>query len=613
MVLTDCEEIARNLACPTLVLAGPGAGKTYLLADRIKYLLDTGAEKGTITALAFGKDASQHMRDKLLDPKEKFRIQFEELPYISTMHSLGFQIVRERPHDVNLRKAHLQVQDEESVKQLMYRDAALLVGLSEKDGACARACKQRGDCKKSSSDTKCEICTRYWEIMSKCNHIDFDDQILFACQVLEKNPDILEKYQSRAKHLLVDEYQDINAAQFHLIQLLSQESRDGLFVVGDDAQSIYGFRGCDPEFILRFKEDFPGAETPPLAHSRRCHQGIMDDATKVLEKFYRRWSGKQKLVFHVPIGEAPQIWRLPSEVAEAEMVAKMARYFRNEKKTVLILAPKKEFFPLMIEKLCEHDVPHECPVSFLPERLRIANLFINWVRNPNNSFITRLAVEHLMNKGIARVPGAAKDRRSSVETIQERIKQETIIAELWSSVDRQNDLFSVIVNVAAPNSILLKIRCGLEKLLSSFREFKGDNRGEFAKQLAVVTGIWCDPSQLAEDVCSVVKLVDTQRPVGAGSVLLKTMRKAKGLEADIVLMIGLEDDIVPNPLNDIVEEARLFYVSMTRAREKLFLFHSYKRPRNISYGVDLTDKPRSKFLDAIGRISDWKAPKKKKR
>lgn len=192
--------------------------------------------------------------------------------------------------------------------------------------------------------------------MSKCNYVDFDDQILFACRILEKNPTILKKYNCRATHLLVDEYQDINAAQFRLIELLSRESRNWLFVVGDDAQSIYGFRGSDPKFILRFVKDFPGSEIPPLAYSRRCHDKIMQDAIKVLKKYYTEWTGEQELKYEVPSGEEPQILRLPSDKAEAKRVAVIARQFIQEKKSILILVPKKEFFPLITQELSKRGI-----------------------------------------------------------------------------------------------------------------------------------------------------------------------------------------------------------------------------------------------------------------
>lgn len=605
MALNDYETIVSNLKSSTLVLAGPGAGKTHLLADRIKRLLDNGTDKGVITVLTFGKDANQHMRNELTKPSG-FNIPFKELPHISTMHSLGFEIVCEKPHDINLLKTDLRVQEDENVKRLMYRDAALMLGYTEDDSKKALKCKQYGDCKENSEEKKCQICEQYWKIMSKCNYIDFDDQILFACHILEKNPTILKKYQSRAKHLLVDEYQDINTAQFRLIELLSRESRNGLFVVGDDAQSIYGFRGGDPKFILRFGEDFPGSEIPPLAYSRRCHEKIMCDAIKALKKYYTEWTGEQKLKYEVPSGEEPCIWQLPSELSEAEMVAKIARSSIQEKKSILILVPKKEFFPLITQELSHRGIVYSCPISFLPERIEIAKLFIDWAKIPSDSFKTRLVVEKLINKGIAHVPGVKKDRKSTQETIKKRIIEETEIAKLWEHVDKKNDLFSVIKNLKDPNKTLIKIRDGLLNLSDLFINFKKEKCGEFIKQLAVVSGIWCNPLELMEDITKITELLNPQSTIGLGWVQLNTMKKAKGLEADVVIIVGLEDDIVPNPIGDPVEESRLFYVSMTRAKEKLFILHAFKRPRNISYGDVLMDKPRSRFLDIIGRKSEWK-------
>jgi len=588
MALNNYEEIVTNFSSPTIVLAGPGAGKTYLLADRIKRLLDKAVDKNTITVLTFGKDARDNMYKKLTDPNGDFRIKPNKLPHISTMHSLGLKIVKEKPHNVNLIKKELETQDDDKIKQLMYRDAALILNLTESDSKEAIECKQYGDCEEKPREKKCNICRKYREIMSKCNYIDFDDQILFACKILENNSDILKKYQSQAEHLLIDEYQDINTAQFRLIELLSRKSRNGLFAVGDDAQNIYAFRGCDPKFILHFDENFPGAETPPLANSRRCHEKIMEDAFKVIEKYYADWSGIPELTYYVESGDKPYIWQFPSELAEAKMVARIARYF-IPKKTVLILAPKKEFFPLISNALNSYNVPHECPVDLLPKQIGIIKHFINWIINPYSNFKTRLVIEDLINsKGIAKVPGAKKDSRSSPETIQKRIIAETKIAKLWELIGKENSLFSAIKNLVKSNQNLLHIKNSLLGLLNSYNNFKRRNKGEFLKQLSIITGIWCNPSKFAEDINNIFELIQSRRPIGPGYAELKTMRKAKGLEADIVMIVGLENDIVPNPKSDnIAEEARLFYVSMTRAKEKLYLFHSYKRPRDISYGQEL--------------------------
>lgn len=454
MPLVDYEEIVTHFEAPTLVLAGPGAGKTYLLADRITRLLNRGIDKDKITVLTFGRDASRHMKEELLKPDGDFKILRDNLPLVSTMHSLGLRIVKEKPHAVKLKKTGLEVQNLEEVKRLLFRDAALILGNTEIDSLVASKWKSCEDYSESPGEEYCQICDKYREIMSKCNYIDFDDQIHFACQILEKYPDILEKYQSQAEHLLVDEYQDINAAQFKMIELLSKGNREGLFAVGDDAQSIYAFRGGDPKFILRFKDDFSDAEVTTLAHSRRCHKNIMEESFKVLEKHYPDWTGKPDLKYHKEIGDQPYIWQMPSEITEAKFVAGIAQEAVQQKKTVLILVPKKDFFPFLINALTTRQVPHSCSIDLLPDRVGIAKRFIDWVQKTDDSFKTRLVIEDLINKGVAHVAGADKDGRSSEKTIEKRIEEEIAIAKLWNAVDKNHELYSVIKNLENPNKTL---------------------------------------------------------------------------------------------------------------------------------------------------------------
>lgn len=613
MPLVNYEDIVTHVESPTLVLAGPGAGKTYLLADRIKRLLDSGVNRDKITVLTFGKEASRHMKEELIKPDGDFKIAWDNLPFVSTMHSLGLSTVQEKPRSVKLKKTGLGVQNNEDVKRLLFRDAALILGKTEYKSFEASKCKSMEDCNESLHGDNCQICEKYREIMSKCNYIDFDDQIHFACRILEENPDILDKYQMQSEHLLVDEYQDINAAQFKMIELLSRKNRPGLFAVGDDAQSIYAFRGGDPKFILRFKEDFPDAEVTTLAHSRRCHKNIMEPSFQMLEKYYPDWSGKPELEYHRDVDDLPYIWHMSSEKTEAKIVAGIARDAVQQKKSVLILVPKKEFFPLIMKSLTKGQVPYSCNMDQLPERVGIVNRYIDWVQDREDNFKTRLIIEDLINKGFAKVAGADKDGRSSEETIEKRVEEETEIAKLWDSVDKNDNLYSVVKNHENKNETLEKIMNALSALENSYKDFSRDKRGEFAKQLAFMSGIWINPSNLANDITNVVKLIQAEQPFGSTSAQLLTMRKAKGLEADVVIIVGLENDIMPNPMSkNIEEEARLLFVSMTRAKEKLYLFHSYTRPRNISYGEELTKKPRSKFLDPLGKKSEWKQLKKNK-
>lgn len=480
------EEIVNHFNSPTLVLAGPGAGKTYLLADRVKRLLEMGIDKRTITILAFGKDAEQHMYNELTDRKGHFRLDPKSLPHISTMHSLGFEIVNEKLGQFGLCKTTVTVQESEDLKRLMFRDAALVVGLSEKDATEACHCKELGECKENEPKPKCTVCQKYWEIMSKCNRIDFDDQILFACLVLETNHDILVKYQTQCLHLLVDEYQDINAAQFRLIELLSRQYRNGLFVVGDDAQSIYGFRGASPNFILNFKEYFPNATTPPLAHSRRCPSNIMETASQVLVKYYPNWTGPFELKYHTPEGDKPVVWQLPSDLAEAEMVARASNFFINDKKSVLVLAPKKDLFRMISKELRKRRIAHACPISLIPDniqsRLKTVSIFLNWIQSPKDNFLTRLVIEELINQGSAKIPGSKKDKRCKPETLKLRIQEETKIANLWESVNRRNTLLDIIEHYQNQDN-LKRIKDTLTELLYAYNNSDSGKKGDFAKKL----------------------------------------------------------------------------------------------------------------------------------
>ena len=605
------EEIVTNTKTPTLVLAGPGAGKTYLLADRVKRLLETGTDKDTLRVLAFGKDAAQEMYSRLVDSKG-FGLPADALPPITTIHSLGFEIVAKHPRRFGLRKTDLKVQEDDDVKRLLFRDAALSIGLPTATASEARNCKEVGDCTEDTTRPQCMVCRKYWEIMAKCNRVDFDDQVLFACRALEGDPSLLAEYRSQCRHLLVDEYQDINAAQFRLLKLLAEESVNGLFVVGDDAQSIYGFRGASPKYILEFGQNYPSAQSPPLAHSRRCHECTMSDAVRVLSTYYKEWTGPFSLNYHAESGEAPSLWQLPSGIAEAKMVARIARRFLSEKKTVLILAPKKDFFPGLSRRLREAHVPHDCPVNLLSSssnnRLAAAEAFLRWVKNPVDNFLARVAIEECINRGIAKVPGAAKGGRCKPETIVFREKVEAEIGRLWDAVDRGTDLLTALRAVAGKSLAMSKVLSVLDALLDAFKADAQDS-GTSARVLAQEAGIWPSPDSIADDLIGVMSVLNSTQPTGPRHAQLMTMRKAKGLEADVVIMVGLEDDIMPGGnCSDIAEAARLFYVSMTRAKHKLFLFHSFSRPRNISYGDDLTHKKRSRFLDAIGRKSEYIDP-----
>jgi len=618
VVKINYEDIVKNMDCPILVLAGPGAGKTYLLSDRVLRLLFRKIEKDKITVATFGKDASLNMKKELLDPFGQWKLSSKDLPKITTLHSLGLEIIKNSPKTVGLRKTGLIVQHNNSIRDLIYRDAAYILGYSKDDANKATMCKMKGNCEPNTATIECNICDKYWDIMAKCDRIDFDDLILFACRILESEPDILQEYQGKAQHLLVDEYQDINSAQHKLIELLSRSSRNGLFAVGDDAQSIYRFRGASPRFILDFQKYYQDAITPPLLHSRRCHKNILRNAEKVLLSYYNNWTGPFDLEFHQEIDDKPYVWQMPSEIAEANMVAKLVKEYSSMGMSVLLLAPKKELFTEITKVLKEKDVPHVCPINLLPihteRRLTSLSSITKWVQMPQNNFVTRLTIEAILNGGESKVPGAQSARNLRPDTIERRDKVEMEVAMFWEAVNRNKDMYKVMSETVGLCEELKKVRVVMSGLLEKYelgilekKEKKTRTEpAEFLRLSSLATGSWMKPEHFVNDLDAIVNLLREKDITTDATVKLMTMRKAKGLQADVVIMIGLEDDIIPNPKSDIEEEARIFYVSMTRAKKKLYMLHAYKRPRNISYGPDLVKKKRSRFLDAVDIDSEYK-------
>ncbi len=606
MLITDYDEIVKHRNAPMLVLAGPGLGKTHLLGDRIKYLLDSGVKKDSITVLTYTTDANKEMISRLISSSEPWQIDFVDLPQISTMHSLGLKIIQEKPRQLKLRKTDLKVQDNETIKRLIFRDAGFILGHDDNEAKNAYQCKQYGDCQVDIQKNTCQICIKYWEIMSKCNRVDFDDQILLACQILENNPDVLKEYQTRAQHLLVDEYQDINAAQFRLITLLSKQSRNGLFVVGDDAQSIYAFRGANPHFILNFSDHFPNAKRASLCASWRCPRNIMEHAFTVLDKHYTRPSERPELEYKRGEGEIPLVYKVGNEAAEAKSVTKIVTSAVDQKKDVLILAPKNSIFPPIIKKLTERGIHCDCGINFVPDRFTKVDNYLKWAINPNNNFLTRLVVEELINTGAAKVPGGNKRRLSNPESIRKRVNVEKEIAKLWEHVDKHHSLFSQIQAYEEKHGTVAQVGEILEHLHHAYDNF-AECPGKFARELAVASNIWCNPTKLSNDITEVIRLLTPPSTPTVGTIRLRTMRKAKGLQAQVVIIIGLENDMIPGTAsgNDLSEQARLFYVSMTRTKQTLYLFHSIRRKRDISYGQECEDKPRSRFLDCLGHDSQW--------
>jgi DNA helicase-2/ATP-dependent DNA helicase PcrA len=322
---------------PIALVAGPGSGKTSRLASRIKHLVENhSADPATIMVITFTREAARNMKERLTLPSKAgmpdVTLPLENHPStICTMHSLGWRIVGENVdrlgmlHGFGLLPTHM--------RQLLFEDAARLCGANRASGNTAPTANQKRErllmieSKKFSTHTE--------EYSTRAN----DDQIILACQLLREHEDIRKAWQLKATHLLVDEYQDINPPQLELIQLLSGNEASGLFVVGDDDQSIYGFRGAEPSYIRNFADQFKGGKIEAIADCFRCQPHIIYTAQGFIEAFNPGRIKKPKPKCSRPEGAPVCVHSVPSDGREAEIMAAMiADAVRDG--DVLVLVPK---------------------------------------------------------------------------------------------------------------------------------------------------------------------------------------------------------------------------------------------------------------------------------
>ncbi len=320
---------------PILLLAGPGTGKTFQLAHRVKYLMEKNfATPDEICVITFTNEAARNMRERLKEPD--IGLEPEQYPsIISTMHSLGNAIIGNALDRVNLPQEY-SILTNRHIRNLVLQDASYLALRDRTLWKPTDDCRRCGNCviiPKNIAEDKCQVCAKYIEILRKCSYIDYDDQIMLACQILEHNPDIAIRWQLKTKHLLVDEYQDINYAQFRLIQLLSHEHKNGLFVVGDDDQSIYSFRGGSPDFIRQFDKHFgENSRIGRLSMSWRCPEHILKAGRSIISYYYPGSIPKPTPTFSDKIKENHKVVFLdvPSEQTEASIITtKVQSYLKN--------------------------------------------------------------------------------------------------------------------------------------------------------------------------------------------------------------------------------------------------------------------------------------------
>jgi len=595
MPLTEEQkDIVESIEKPMLVLAGPGTGKTEVLAYRILHLLKGLVSKEEVIGVTFTVKAAKQMRNRLTE----LGLAIENQPLICTLHSFSVRMLKDRSNEIDLPEEFIIADNYESFLVLKdaINDINPAVGGKIKDISrkilLLKAQRKQPDDTPDSLFNKIYI--RYQELLRFHSALDFQDLIIDACKLLETNQEIRDIYKTKCAHLLVDEFQDVNRAEYFLIRLLADKG-NGLFVVGDDKQSIYGWRGGDPQIILNFTKDFLQAMQKPMTICFRCSEKIIRGADEFI---------KRKPPLNPQQKNSTPIYVLDckSDVQEAKYVTKWIKNVIDsgvyEAKDVAILYRGGDIADKVAGTLTKANIPIIKPS---PEETKHMREFIACLRiiiDRRDSLALRVCLASKLAKGIG--TKAIKNIRDYAEANKCSLWNALIIAQTNHSFKRWhkplksfNKLFESLSAIAS------KVEVG--KLLFKVAESFG-----YEKESKIVKMV--RKSEQTPENWSLYDFVQGIRGLKGeksaefkessenddNNVLFITMHSVKGLQRKVVFMLGMEKGTFPQLDGNMEEQRRLCYVAMTRAKEKLFLCYAKKREGKSAQGYNFYD--RSPFI-----------------
>jgi superfamily I DNA/RNA helicase len=590
---TLSDEAYKAFPGPVLVLAGPGTGKTYQLARRVQFLVSQKSAKADeITIISFTQEAARSMQNKMQEQGAPEFVHKENRPSrISTMHSLGQAIIKENARFFGLTDDFTLITDDE-IRLILFRDAALNIGLDLNLGDTAKDDKLKGN--QNPSRESRLIAAEYDSILRRCNAIDYDDQIVLACRLLSADHGIREKWQASSRFLLVDEYQDINPAQFELICLLSQPHRDGLFVVGDDDQSIYHFRGGSPRYIREFSDHFgSSSKIIQMATSWRCKKLIMKVANALVAMHDKKRVPKAEPIFMQDDEGDVRIHNSPSAQREARLIASIIKKEIEkgikEPRSSYILVPTRNYAPQIEEALTQADIPFSMQAS---ESKTLKKLFAikEWCEHPTSDLLTRQVIQFVVDTGTKHIPGS-KSRLT--EKLKQREEALAKIAGLWKSTTANESSFWTHLKQNADES-LKEVANALASISTAYE----GNFEEFLKLTQQICRPWPTSKAFFNEMENFEKGKKRPTQISSHMVRILTIQNSKGLQANNVFIVGLEEGTLPRSTDEreIAEDARLLFVAITRATDVVHLGHARLRKGSTTFKEESHGLKESRFL-----------------
>ena len=580
------EEAITHKGGPLMVLAGPGSGKTLVITYRVKWLIENaGVHPSNILVITFTRAAAEEMKKRffMFDGMENAPVTF------GTFHSIFFMILRYAyrytaaniiREDVKRRyikemteNMELEIEDENEFLSGIINEISYVKG-----EMMSLSYYHSNNC---SDELFAQIYEGYEKRLREENLIDFDDMLVFCYELLKEREDIRTLWQNKFQHILIDEFQDINKVHYEIIRMLAGKG-DHLFIVGDDDQSIYRFRGARPEIMLGFEKDYPEAKKVILNTNYRCSEEIVEGAEHLISHNTKRFPKNMQAArgSKVPI----TFRNLKDAGEECTDILKGIRFYYKKGiplEDMAVIFRTNTQPRLLVGRLMEYNIPFQM-------RDVIPNIFDHWIARNILTYI-KLAMGNRDRKLFLQVMNRPKRyiSRSMITEPQvdlKKLKQQTFGKKwLYEKIDKlEMDLY--LLRKMEPYAAIQYIRNGIgyEDYMNEYAQFRRMNPDDLEEVLNQIQESAKEYHSFEEWFAYIEsygeelrKQMEAGRQQKSG-VTLTTMHSSKGLEYEVVFVMDINEGVTPHKKAvkeaDLEEERRLFYVAVTRAKTYLFLY-----------------------------------------
>jgi DNA helicase-2/ATP-dependent DNA helicase PcrA len=629
---------------PVMVIAGAGSGKTRVLTYRIAHLINKGVDAFNILALTFTNKAANEMKERIaqiVGPSEARNI------WMGTFHSVFARILRQEAERIGFPR-DFTIYDTQDSKNLIktiikeyglddkiYKPGLVLGRISAAKNNLISVEDYKNNVnliaedRQSAKPKMVEIYETYQRRLFKSSAMDFDDLLFKTNVLLAKNPDILVKYQHQFKYILVDEYQDTNFSQYLIVKQLAAAYQN-ICVVGDDAQSIYAFRGANIQNILNFKKDYPDAKIFKLEQNYRSTKNIVKAANSIIE--LNKEQIKKEVWTDNEEGNKIEIYKASSDNEEGQIIAnlileqKLTNQLNNSDFAVLYRTNAQS--RAIEEALRKKNIPYKIygGTSFY-QRKEIKDLlaYYRLAINPNDEESLKRVINYpargigkttldkisvaAVNSGksmweiIANIKsiglGLNSGTINKVSAFAEMIKSFNLLAanteayELGNQIASTSGILKELYSDKTPEGISRYEN--VQELLNGLKEFSENQKKINPEKTPVLPDFMQDVALLTDQ--------DTETDEDRDKVTLMTIHASKGLEFPYVFIAGMEENLFPsqmalNSRAELEEERRLFYVAVTRAKKQCYLSYATQR---FKWGQQIYCEP-SRFIDELNPL-----------